>query len=403
MPMQVWSGLDPDTQTRVEGYVNAGGQVETDWQRYFELQDLAIERPDDFVNVDLVEEKPDIADRDLDLLEILQEALRKGDPDGELVRLRAAKEMVDEFVNASSVMPATPAVFDLRRRFEEELAALRGDQDRLPERTLMARALDRTARNALPIERPAKPDLSSVLTMAPGRSARAEGFAIDGFAAPEPATSSSLRDARTDFQVLPDLLRFGRLIDGADTERVATRANLVLDNLEAFFGQGNVELIVSRSGAALARMAAVGLARITQEVALHGWERIAEEVYFETDSGVPIRIDGVFWNRHTGEILFGEAKIGQKGLSPNQNVGLPELEKGKGNLYGEQAREVAKRLGLQPDAKGRFRIPPNRIFGVYVGTYERSVPQTPVMRDLNREIERRGGLRIRIPGGGRDP
>jgi hypothetical protein len=71
-------------------------------------------------------------------------------------------------------------------------------------------------------------------------------------------------------------------------------------------------------------------------------------------------------------------------------VGLPELQDGKGTFYGEHARAIAERLNVQVDANGRFNLGTNQIHGVYIGTYERSTPQTGRMQNINDVIRGRG-------------
>jgi len=144
------------------------------------------------------------------------------------------------------------------------------------------------------------------------------------------------------------------------------------------------------SGRRLAGMTAQGLAYISQEVGQHGYELIASEVSFETQSGIKIRIDGVYMGPD-GHVMFGEAKVGDYAdLTKNQKVGLPELQLGKGTFYGENAAEIAKALRVQFDANGRFTLKAEQIQGVYIGTYERAKPQTSRMQNINDFIRARG-------------
>jgi hypothetical protein len=149
-------------------------------------------------------------------------------------------------------------------------------------------------------------------------------------------------------------------------------------------------LFNAMSGRQLARMTVKGLAYLSQEVAQYGFELIAPEVSFESAAGVKIRVDGVYMGPD-GRVLFGEAKVGDYAdLTKNQKVGLPELQDGKGTFYGEHARAIAERLNVQVDANGRFNLGTNRIHGVYIGTYERSAPQTGRMQNINDVIRGRG-------------
>jgi hypothetical protein len=113
-------------------------------------------------------------------------------------------------------------------------------------------------------------------------------------------------------------------------------------------------------------------------------------VSFESAAGVKIRIDGVYMGPDA-RVLFGEAKVGDYAdLTKNQKVGLPELQDGKGTFYGENARAIAQRLNVKVDANGRFKLGTNQIHGVYIGTYERSTPQTGRMQNINDVIRGRG-------------
>jgi RHS repeat-associated protein len=144
------------------------------------------------------------------------------------------------------------------------------------------------------------------------------------------------------------------------------------------------------SGRDLARMTVRGLAYLSREVAEYGYGLVAPEVSFEGASGVKVRIDGVYIGPD-GRVLFGEAKVGDYAdLTKNQKVGLPELQDGKGTFYGAHADSVAKALGIQPDAAGRFSIDASRIQGVYIGTYDRSTSQTGRMQNINEVVRGRG-------------
>ena len=152
--------------------------------------------------------------------------------------------------------------------------------------------------------------------------------------------------------------------------------------------------VASLNGAPLARLAARGLALMSAEMASYGYRLVAPEVYFLPDApgAKPIRIDGAF-SGPDGRVVFGEAKIGDHAdFTANQRNGVDALREGKGTFYGSSANDLANRLGIKPDANGRFHIPADKIQGVYAATYERNRPPSSRMQNLNESFRRMGGF-----------
>ncbi|MDN6888409.1 hypothetical protein QMO14_33055, partial [Variovorax sp. CAN2819] len=150
----------------------------------------------------------------------------------------------------------------------------------------------------------------------------------------------------------------------------------------------------SFTGAELARFAGRGLALLSREMASNGYSLVAPEVYFQPDASgsKSIRIDGAFQG-NDARIIFGEAKIGDTAeFTKNQRGGIPALANGEGTFYGSRAGALAESLNIQPDANGRFRIPADKIQGVFMGTYERSTAVPSRMQILNDAFRRSGGF-----------
>jgi hypothetical protein len=143
------------------------------------------------------------------------------------------------------------------------------------------------------------------------------------------------------------------------------------------------------TGKTLAKFAQTGVDVLDGVMDSYGGSRIAQEVTFVGDSGVKIRIDGVY-QMPDGRVVFGEAKIGDHAdLSRNQKIGIPELNDGKGYFTGANAAEVAKALDVKPDANGHFRLPPDKIGGAMVHTHDRSTPQTQRMKAVSEAYGKR--------------
>jgi hypothetical protein len=143
------------------------------------------------------------------------------------------------------------------------------------------------------------------------------------------------------------------------------------------------------TGKKLARMAQTGLDVLDGVMESYGSQRIAKEVTFVGDSGVRIRLDGVYL-APDGRVIFGEAKVGDHAdLTRNQKIGIPELHDGKGYFTGANAQEVAKALNVKPDAQGHFRLESERIGGAIVHTHNGSTPQTQRMRAINEAFSHR--------------
>jgi hypothetical protein len=140
--------------------------------------------------------------------------------------------------------------------------------------------------------------------------------------------------------------------------------------------------------------AAKGSKLLAEEMAGYGFEPTpgkSTEITFVSDSGVRIRIDGVF--AKDGMILFGEAKIGDTAdLTKNQRSGaFSQLEKGQGRFVGDGAQDLRRALGVEASKDGSFRVPSAKILGVYIATFERSTPLTRKMIDLNSVVRGASG------------
>jgi len=140
-------------------------------------------------------------------------------------------------------------------------------------------------------------------------------------------------------------------------------------------------------GKELAAQVDKGFALLKAQMKKSGYEFVAREVYFQPDGkGMGyIKIDGVFVDKK-GDVIFGEAKMGNADLTQNQKSGFPMLREGQGTFYGKEAAKIAKELDIQPDANGRFRIPANKIFDVYLGLYGRTRDPSKSMNQLTRRI-----------------
>jgi RHS repeat-associated protein len=130
------------------------------------------------------------------------------------------------------------------------------------------------------------------------------------------------------------------------------------------------------------RMGALGATNMNAEMNRHGFTEISKEVLFRSDAGVTVRIDGVYSSG--GQLLFGEAKTGNSAdLTSNQLRVFKDLQEGRGVFYGSASGAVARSLGLPSSDGTPFRIPADRIVGVYIFTYQRQTPLTGRMAGHN--------------------